>query len=56
MVVYVKYVKYRHGNVLSSYCCHGNVVSMNNVTTLEITESGHATGIIMDYAVVEFWR
>ena len=30
-IVYVKYVWYHHGNVLSSYCCHDNVVSMNNV-------------------------
>ena len=43
-------------------CCHhiavtdGNVVSMNNVTALEIMKSGHAIGIIMDYAVVDYWR
>ena len=34
---------------------------MNNVTTLEIIENGHAVGIIMDYAVVDYavldyWR
>ena len=29
---------------------------MNNVTALEIIESGHAIGIIMDYAVMDFWR
>ena len=42
--------------MLSSYCCHVNVVTMNNVTALEIMESGRVIGIIMDYAVVDYWR
>ena len=32
-------------SIIMVMCCHGNVVSINNVTALEIMESGHAIGI-----------
>ena len=49
--------------MLSAYCCHGNVVSIKNVTALEIMGSGHAIGIwtmqwwtIGDDTVIGYYR